>query len=258
MVGVAILGGTFANSGLADAMALLLLLFFLALPVANGFWDWLSWIVTRRLGAHLLRHLGPRAGSGSRAAAIMAHGLLDLGAAVALMLSMAFALALGFELYNEVAIRQRGEPVFALPPFVDAAAADPLLTGFWLTAMLGTTLVPTFLHGLVLIASPLAVAVLPDARRLALAEGLEGYDALPEERRIAVRRKAAWWLTRARVGTWTVAAVLFLVVLAVFFGAIRELHRGGFADLVRNAAHLGIWCGQWLGWTVLGNPWPPT
>jgi hypothetical protein len=118
--------------------------------------------------------------------------------------------------------------------------------------------VPTFLHGLVLIASPLAVAVLPDARRLALAEGLESYDALPEERRITVRRRAAWWLTRARVGTWTVAAVLFPVVLAVFFGAIRELHRGGFADLVRDAAHQGIWCGQWLGWAVLGNPWPPT
>ena len=51
--------------------------------------------------------------------------------------------------------------------------------------------------------------------------------------------------------------VLFLVVLAVFFGLIRELHRGGFADWVRDVAHLGIWCRQWLGWAVLGNPWPP-
>lgn len=248
--------GLTSDDGLLNAIVLILLLFFLVLPVVNGFWDWLSWMATRRLGAHLLRHLGQGVSWRERAIAVLGHGLLDLAAAVALMLSMAFVLALGFEVYNELAIRQRGQPVFALGPFIDAAAADPLLTGFWLTAMLGTTLVPTFLHVGILIASPLALAFLPDARRLELAAGLEGYDALPEDKQAAVRRKTAWWLTRARVGTWTVAGLLFLAVLALFFGGIRLLHQGGFADWVRDAAYAGIWCGQWLGWAVLGNPWP--
>ena len=143
---------------LVAPMVVIHLIFFLVLPIVNGLWDWLSWWITRALGRHLLGSFGDAGGLGQRAVAVVAHGALDLILAVALLAAMAFFLAFGFEAYNRIAIAQRGEdlPVFALGPFLAAAADHPWTDGLWLTVMLISTLVPTALHVVALLASPIA------------------------------------------------------------------------------------------------------
>jgi hypothetical protein len=132
-----------------------LLVFFFILPVINGFWDWLSWWVTRLLGRHLLVTLAPARALGGRAVTILGHGLLDFVLSAALLAAMAFLLAFGFEAYDQIAAAQ-GQRAFDLGPYLEAAADHPWTDGLWLTVMLLSTLFPTALHVVVLLASPLA------------------------------------------------------------------------------------------------------
>lgn len=50
---------TGVGAGAAGESAVVLLVFLFVLPVINGFWDWLSWWITRLLGRHLLATLAP-------------------------------------------------------------------------------------------------------------------------------------------------------------------------------------------------------
>ncbi len=158
-----------SRAGLGDEFVVALMVFFFVLPVVNGLWDWLSWLITRGLGRRLLASFGGSGGLGQRVAAVVGHGVLDLVLAVALLAAMAFFLAFGFEAYNRIAIIQRGQdlPVFDLGPFLANAADHPWTDGLWLTVMLISTLVPTALHVVALLASPIALVTLPTEKRLA-------------------------------------------------------------------------------------------
>lgn len=72
--------------------------------MVNSLFDWLSWWATRALGRRLLVVLDSGQGLWRRLAAILGHGLADLAASVSLLLLMAFALGLGFQVYNNLAI----------------------------------------------------------------------------------------------------------------------------------------------------------
>lgn len=252
MVGLGIFSLTFANLPAENIAVLFLLLFFLILPFANGFFDWLSWWATRVLGRRLLGLLDQGQGGGQRALAIMEHGLIDLLATVALLLLMAYALAFGFEGYNELGLFQRGKPVLPdLPARIDAAAADPWGVGFWLAAMLFTTLLPTFLHGVMLLGSLAGFLFIPDSRRKKLAEDLDGYDSAGD-RQASIRREIARWLTQGQMLTYGMA-LLLLSWLLLRFGMLWFLPGGGLAGWVRNAAHAGLDSAAWLGRVVLGS-----
>jgi hypothetical protein len=237
---------------MAHESSLFFLLFFLILPLANGFFDWLSWWATRALGRRLLDLLDQGESGGQRALAILGHGLADLLAAVALLLLMAYALAFGFEGYNELGKFQRGQPVLpGLAGLIDAAAADPRTTGFWLAAMLFTTLLPTFLHGVMLLGSLAGFLFIPDRRRMALALALEGYDAAGDQQ-ASIRRQVARWITHGQMLTYLAALALLGWVL-LRFGMLWFLPGGGLAGWVRGAAHAGLDSAAWLGRVALGN-----
>ena len=244
MVGLASFGAI-GEGGFIGALALSLLIFFLVLPLINGWVDWGSWWVTRRLGAHLLRALDRGAGAVRLGVVALGHGVADLVIAAGMLLGMAFMLALGFEGYNQLSLL-RGEGAFDLVPYVEGAAAEPFGEGAWLTLMLLTTLVPTFLHVAVVWASPVGL-VFVSARRRQWADDLEQWDELDEATRSRTRRAVAFYVAHGRIGLWLVAGLLALGLFALMAGAVALVHQGGFSDYVARAAYLGIDAARWLG-----------
>ena len=244
---------TFSN--VRDLFVVSVLLFFLVLPLANAVWDWLSWIASRRLGRHLLRTLDDERGPWARAWAVAWHGLADLAIAVGLLLAMAWALAFGFALYDEIATWKEAKSAFPeLAAMVTRAAAEPFGPGFWLTAMLVTTLFPTLLHGLVLLASPLGLVFLPGKKRRDLAEMLELYEAANEGEQAAIRHEVAVWVTRGQLLAWlggglrgTYALLRLLALIAWLASATLVPGVSNFATLVGAAAHAGIATAQGPG-----------
>ena len=104
-----------------DGAIILIIIFFLILPLANGFWDWLSWRISRWLGQDLLKRLN----SERRAWTITWHALLDDALALLLLTTLAFALAFGVEGYNQYAVARTGNQVYDLAKFVREAAKNP-------------------------------------------------------------------------------------------------------------------------------------
>jgi hypothetical protein len=247
LLGFGLTGGVVGTSrGLADELVVPLIVFFLVLPVVNGIWDWLSWWITRALGRHLLTSFGAARGLGPRMAAVIGHGTLDLVLAVALLAAMAFFLAFGFESYNRIAMLQQGaeHPAFVLAPFLANAADHPWSGGLWLTVTLLSTLLPTALHMVALLASPIALVTLPSEKRLALATDLEGYDRQPE-RHASIQRRAGRYVARERHAALALAAGLFILLTAGLFELINLLlgHLGEgqtIAHLVLDVARWGI------------------
>ncbi len=172
------------------------------------------------------------------ASAALGHGIVDLVVATAMLLGMALSLAFGFELYNQFAALQ-DSPAFDLAKHIAEAAAAPFTKGAWLSLMLLTTLVPTLLHLVVVLMSPLGVLFLSD-RRERWAANLENWDALDETTRSRTRREVANWLARGRFGLWVLALVLATVLFGGLLAAFRLVYQGGFADLVAEAALTGV------------------
>jgi hypothetical protein len=228
---------------LGDELAVALIVFFLVLPFINGLWDWLSWRVTRGLGRHLLASFGAESLK-QRALTVIGHGALDLILSVALLAAMAFFLAFGFEAYNRLAVAQRGEdlPVFFLGPFLANAANHPWTEGLWLTVMLLSTLVPTALHMVALLASPLALVTLPTEKRLQLAFELDTYGQQPE-RQGSIQRRAGRYVARERHGALVLAAGLFVLLLAGLLALINLLL--SLIEEGETIAHLVLHVAEW-------------
>lgn len=243
---------SFSGKQLADELTLFLLLFFFVLPIANGCFDWLSWWATRALGRRLHELLAAQHNSWRRALTIAGHGLADLAIAVALLLSMAYALALGFEGYNELAKLQTHKPVFeGLRQTIATAADHPGSEGFWLTAMLLTTLLPTFGHGVMLLGSPLSLVFLPDRKRQELASMLDGYASAANQ--VYIRRNVATWIARGQLLNHLAAFGLLIWLLGRFAAFGFWLQYGGLSQIIANAAYLGVDTAEWFGRAVLGN-----
>ncbi len=254
MVGLGGLG-VFSGLGFVHELSILLLVFFLVLPLINGGVDWGSWWVTRRLGAHLVGAFDRGAGALRLALVALRHGIFDLAIAAGMLLGMAFMLALGFEAYNQASLWQaslwqaslwQGEGAFDLEAYVEGAAAAPFGEGAWLTLMLLTTLVPTFLHVAVVWMSPLGFVFLSAGRRR-WATDLERWDDLDEATRSRTRRAVAAYVAHDRIGLWLLAGLLSIAWFALMAVAIAFLHQGGFAAYVAGAAYRGIDTARWLG-----------
>lgn len=108
-------------------------------------------------------------------------------------------------------------------------------------------LLPTLLHGLVLIMSPLGLIFLPGEKRRDMAFRLEHYEALTPEEQPGLRREVATWLTRGQIVTWAFGLLVgafalgrILALVALLFGAGFLGIEGSFAGLVGAAARAGI------------------
>lgn len=227
---------------LREEWMIVLLLFFLILPLLNSFFDWLSWWATRALGRRLLTVLDPAGSFWPRLRAVLGHGFLDLGAAVLLLLSMAFALGLGFQVYNDLALLRGETAPFDLPALIHTVQSDPFHEGFWFTLMLLTTLLPTFGHGVMLLGAPVGLLLVPNAKRLALADELELYDAATEGEQADIRQRAARWHVQERIIRWLLAGLLFIWLL-LRVGLLVPL---GLTDWAASWALGGVTVAGWL------------
>lgn len=229
--------GITTGSGLLPQhpFVVLAVLFFTILPAFNSLFDWLSWWATRALGARLLVALESTRGLWTRVSAVLGHGLADVAVSVALLLLMAFALGLGFQVYNDFAILKGQSTPFDLVAVIDTDARDPWGDGFWITMMLLTTLLPTFGHGVMLLGAPLGVMLIPDHKREALADDLDNY-ANAGDRQANIRRRAARWYMQERTATWLLGGVLLFWLLVRFW----VLYPAGIIDWAAGAAHAGV------------------
>lgn len=226
----------FRNEHFHTIIAPVLLLFFLVNSI-----DWLSWWTTRALGKRLLAVLDERQGVWSRRGVIMLHSFADLASSVALLLLMAFALGLGFQTYNDLAVLGHEAQPLDLASVIETTALHPFGEGFWFTWLLLTTLLPTFGHGIMLLGSPLGVLLIPDRKRLALAEDLERY-ATAGERQPNIRLRAARWHVQERLVHWLLGAAL----LGWLLGRVWLLYPLGLVDWAKAWAYAGIRLAGWL------------
>ncbi len=236
------------GSQLGDPLFVVLITFILVLPVVNGLWDFGSWWVSRSLGRHLLTKLKGSSPIGGKAWAIFWHIALDLVVAALALLSLACFLGFAFQSYQNTDVwwsgRERG--TLALPAYIDIASAAPLNDGLWLTAMLVSTLIPTFLHGVIVIAGALGLFVPVTTDRLKLADGLETLNNLGEQQRKLVLQRAGRYFANGRPALWALATLLLLILLVLISAALAAIHLGGFANYIATAAHVGVDFSNWL------------
>ncbi len=159
----------------------------LALPACNAIFDWLSWAASRAL----LRALADPETPLTRRR-LVGHCLLDLLAAVLLLLGLAASMPLIIEAF---ALGTPGDALFDLEPW-------PVLgQGRWLVVILISTLVPTLIHTAHLFASALELRRSHEAR-VAMARRLDGS---PDR---AALRTVARFVARRQIHTATTVAAL--------------------------------------------------
>lgn len=207
-------------------------LFLIVLPIANMALDWPSWWISRWLGQHLLHQTCNETKISSSSAVIAGHAIVDLVVAVVFLFMLVVVLAFIVAAYDLWSIAPAADPPLILDPIIGQAAQQPWPNAIWIVTMLLSTLVPTFLHAGVLIASPLALWLVPNDKRHAIKIGLLIHDN-PNPDAI---RYAAWY----QVHFWVIAIVFPLALLAFFIAVINSLTDGVAAHLVW-AAEIGIW-----------------
>lgn len=117
------------------------LLFFEGLPLANALVDWVSLSISRLLGGHLLRNIDNMDSTVYQIALIICHASIDLVAAVALLMLLAFGLPFLVESFNLWIEASQGEKPLELERFLMLTAEDPWPNAIWVVAMLASTLV---------------------------------------------------------------------------------------------------------------------
>ena len=200
--------------------------FLIVLPVVNGSADWLSLWVSRHLAGTLLEQASNR--DGKKLAFLIVWDLLrDLAAALFLLAILAFSLAFMMQAISR--IRGFG---YDVTTEIARAAADPFGEGFWLAAILFSTLIPTAAHALLLLLSPLSLHGPAKAERTDWADILESPHFRPKNAtHQQIAYTAARWST-LRNDTW--ATLLRFLAVAGSYTVI-----GGIL---------------WLGWLAIFGP----
>ncbi len=151
---------------------------------------------------------------------ILKHASIDLAAAIGLLLVLAMVLGFGFGAAERGQIS--GTEIRRLPfaQAITAAAKDPWGIGagggLWFTLMLISTLVPTAIHFLFLLASPLALIQAGKQKRAGLGVQLVplSWDKLSTAERDALANLVSRELVqREQDGIWVLAAVLFALLI---------------------------------------------
>lgn len=224
--------------------------FFFLLPLANGFADWGSWWVSRKLGSELRNRLRRPHTGREFAALVLRHGLYDFGLALGFFALLAILLAFAFE---SVDLLAAFKDIDVTQTIADAAE-NPFTDGLWLTAMLLSTLLPTAFHLLFLVASPLALLSRDREDREAWARDLQPamFATLNDEQKFTLTTEVAEWQSKRHPARWAFAGMLTLGLFALagwLIHLIATLATGedrGFADLVAWVAGGGVWFARLL------------
>lgn len=111
--------------------------FFLMLPILVGLCGWCALAAMRSM----IRRFQSRYSAGLLILAVLVLCLMIGWGSLA---GLAYLLGYGAESYNQVTLMRSGVLAFDSLPMIDAAIADPLGEGFWLTALLFFPTLPLF------------------------------------------------------------------------------------------------------------------
>ena len=124
--------------GVFEADNISITIFLILLPLLNGLLDFTSWGISRSLGKRLTNNRDSYHALGL--------AFIDLICAVALLAGLVFILSLSIEALNKMALNKVGDEVFSLSDQIQLVKEEPFGGGLWITVMLLSTLIPTFLH----------------------------------------------------------------------------------------------------------------
>lgn len=112
--------------------------------------------------------------------------------------------------------------------------------------MLVSTLIPTLLHGVILLASPLVLLALASPKRAAMAAALAGYDGATEADQKPILQDVAWYLARRQWLAWAGATLMLLTLLAGCSALATLFTSGGLAGWVATVALWSVEAARWL------------
>ena len=164
------------------------------------------------------------------------HVLVDLVAALLLLLALAALMPFVVQLVNDLIVWQGGAPPLALDTFLTGAVRQPWPNAFWALSMLVSTLVPTALHAGAVIVMLFLWFLQPSPWRRGIVRGLT-----VKGRTKKAKGELAWAATRA---SWLVVLTPIgagLLVCVLGWGIVRLI--GLFqpvAHLLLGAAGIGI------------------
>ena len=139
------------------------------LPLLNGFFDWISWAISRIFAENIKNRQ-------TRWVFIRDILIYDVLLAIILVMFVPILLVFGFSLANILIFYCGISLNFNYIPILSAAAADPFGSdGIWFTLMFLTNLIPTFFH-LVLSVSGLPLIIIPIKTRKFAANNMKNKD----------------------------------------------------------------------------------
>ena len=200
--------------------------FLVLLPIVNALADAVSWQATRYF-------ISRAKSEGTRALAILLELVLDVAVAALCLTFLALAAPALLEAAGRLS-QSLGGPRVVWRDFVSVAVDDPLGKGIFVTGMLATTLIPTFLH---LVAGSFGVvAALWHGRADAAAIVENWSSATPREKQqvinTLVHGRAFWFGPSLLIALAIIAALLWLV-----FGVLPF-------QLGHRLADLALWSGN--------------
>jgi len=118
---------------------------FVALPLANGFHDWISWAASRTLISYISEEIDSAGLSASVFRNSLKHCFWDFFLALALTISTAWTIGFAIEL-TTILFTSSADGRPAVDDFLLEVGQDPGGFGFWTSIMILTSLAPTILH----------------------------------------------------------------------------------------------------------------
>jgi hypothetical protein len=225
----------------------------LLLPLANGLLDWLSWWVSRWLGNDLRKELVRAPAGRSMAKAVAKHASIELAVAIGLLLTLAFILGLSFGAAGHGEIGGTQARGLRLAQTIADTAKNPWSIGegggLWFTLMLVSTLIPTAIHFLFLLASPLALIQAGKQKREGLRVQLVplSWDVMSADERSTLASQISRELVQRNLRIWVPAAMLFVLLIGGAVAAFAALvQEPWFAAVVAWFAQAGVNVAAWF------------
>lgn len=208
------------NEGSILSVASAVILFLIVLPLFNGVFDWISWMISRYLGEHLKNEIKNTVSKSKIFVNVMLHSIADLVAAIGFLAVLAFALGFGFGGLTNTSFLSEED----IRRFVEAAVTDPWKPGkgLWYSAMLVSTLFPTAVHFLFLLASPIAIVAAGKRKRKSIADKLRNWECFEKKEQKGIAADASEARYRMVLPIFF-AVVAFVVIVGLLWLLIEQV-----------------------------------
>lgn len=197
------------------------LFFLIILPFINGFFDFVSFGISRFLGKKMLKDRTLKA--------FLWHFAFDFSLAVVFLSLLVFGISFGLELFNTLIVKTP-DLMIDSPNLIEHARKDPFgPDSFWVTLMLFSTLVPTFAHLVITFLGVYTICITPRNWKQKIADTLE-----ENRSKRSLTLPTLYYTSRPLLGLLFALAFWFLAVYVVNNNTVY------LADILSKIAYWGI------------------